>query len=247
MLAFPTYTPQARRKIERAFFRNLCDYFIETLKLLCLREKAFLRRVEVEDEIVFEYLRKNHSVFFLLGHNFHWEWANFYIGDKIAAYGSVKNFVFYLPLTNPIMDNIFRTIRQRASTQLLSMWNFRAYLSASEQLHALSLLADHRPIDPQRAYWVDFFDHPTAFSTVAEKLARSVGMKVVFVRMEKPKRGRYRFICEPFTHVHLNKTGEFTKAFARALQRQIEQNPALYLWSHNRFKFSFNPEIHTRI
>ena len=43
--AFPEKSDKERKEIERKFYRWLCDYFVETLKLLSVSDKTFLKSI----------------------------------------------------------------------------------------------------------------------------------------------------------------------------------------------------------
>ncbi|MDE5968302.1 MAG: acetyltransferase, partial [Muribaculaceae bacterium] len=47
-MAFPEMPEKERRRIERKFYRHLCDIFIETAKLAHVSNSRMLRRVNVE-------------------------------------------------------------------------------------------------------------------------------------------------------------------------------------------------------
>ena len=44
--SFPEKSPGELKKIERGFYRWLCDYFVETVKLMTVSRKELLRHVE---------------------------------------------------------------------------------------------------------------------------------------------------------------------------------------------------------
>ena len=41
--------------------------------------------------------------------------------------------------------------------------------------------------------------------------------------------------------------GELTKKMIRELETSVKENPAIYLWSHRRWKHEFKPEKHERL
>src|SRR5436190_2226306 len=73
--AFPEKDQGTRRQIARQFYRNLCDYAVETLKLLTVsREEISRRMVFKNTAVVSELLRQGKSVLQLTAHQFNWEW-----------------------------------------------------------------------------------------------------------------------------------------------------------------------------
>ena len=62
-------------EIERKFYRNLCDYAVETLKLVSMRNEAIMRRMIFKNpEVVEKYTREGKAMIFLTSHQFNWEW-----------------------------------------------------------------------------------------------------------------------------------------------------------------------------
>ena len=83
-IAFPEKTEKERRKIEKQFYRNFVDNFIETLKLISGGSKYALKHFEMDGTLMEEEFRKGNKCQFHLGHNFNWELANI----AVSAYTS---------------------------------------------------------------------------------------------------------------------------------------------------------------
>lgn len=96
------------------------------------------------------------------------------------------------------------------------------------------MLGDQRPFDVKNTYSFDFLGRKTAFTTSVEKLAVLMEARVFFVTFIKPKRGYYKAYLEEIPHSQ--EKGQMTLCYARLLERHIHMHPALYLWSHNRWK-----------
>src|SRR6185295_9647790 len=75
-IAFLEKSDAERRKIEKKFYHNFIDTFIETVKLISASvsfiEKHFTGNWELVNQ-VYESGRRAHLH---LGHNFNWEWGN---------------------------------------------------------------------------------------------------------------------------------------------------------------------------
>src|SRR5690606_9990761 len=74
--AFPGKTQEERNRIAKDFYRNFCDSFIETIKMISADEN-FIRNHFYGDFSVFYYLfKKGKKCQIHSSHNFNWEYAN---------------------------------------------------------------------------------------------------------------------------------------------------------------------------
>jgi KDO2-lipid IV(A) lauroyltransferase len=112
-----------------------------------------------------------------------------------------------------------------------------------EQEHtpALTLfLGDQRPIYEQIQYWTKFMGRDTPVFLGTEKLARKLDAAVVFLKIRKIKRGRYEveieLVCESPEGL---PPYEITNRHVQILENLIHEEPSLWLWSHRRWKHSF--------
>ena len=70
-----------------------------------------------------------------------------------------------------------------------------------------------------------------------EKIIKHYGFEAWFLKMKRVKRGYYeaefvRLYENPQTLPEL----ELTAIYYRVLEQMIQEQPELYLWTHNRFK-----------
>src|SRR5262245_50704883 len=73
--SFPEKTKLEIRAIRREFYHNLCDYAVETLKLLTISQVDLAQRVVFKNGHILEkYKSQNQSVLLLASHQFNWEW-----------------------------------------------------------------------------------------------------------------------------------------------------------------------------
>src|SRR5690606_10689222 len=74
--AFSEKSTGERSRIAKKFYRNFCDSFIETIKMISADEK-FIRNHFYGDFSVFDYLfKKGKKCQIHSSHNFNWEYAN---------------------------------------------------------------------------------------------------------------------------------------------------------------------------
>jgi len=93
---------------------------------------------------------------------------------------------------------------------------------------------------------MNFFGRPTGFVSGPEKGARAGNLPVLFTYIVKPRRGYYQgfleVACEDPSAL---KEGELTLRYARYMEKVIRSNPEMWLWSHRRWKHSWN-EAYTK-
>src|SRR5690606_18352330 len=84
LLAFPEKTDEERKKIEKRFYQNFIDNFIETLKLISGGRRFAAKHFKGDPALMQELFQQGRSCQFYLGHNFNWELANI----AVSAYSS---------------------------------------------------------------------------------------------------------------------------------------------------------------
>ncbi len=239
-LAFPEKTEAARKKIAKDFYRHFWDNWIEALKLLSISKEKITSRVTGDMEVLENIYRAGGSCHVLMGHQFNWEWANAFVMIK----DHLPLLAAYSPLTNKIFDRLFLYLRSRFGTVLLPFNNMRrGMLPYRHRQFALALMADQSPTRPTRNYWPLFFNQPTAFLPGPEKGARLGNMPVVFVAISQPRRGHYHLQATLLTaNAGQLPEGALTRKYAQQLEAAIRLHPALYLWSHKRWKHAWQKE-----
>jgi Kdo2-lipid IVA lauroyltransferase/acyltransferase len=241
-IAFPEKSGTERIRIANRFYRNFTDNFIETIKLLSAAPSFLLERFVIDNpELLEEFYNSGRKCQLHLGHTFNWEIAN-------AAMPLLTRYTFlvaYMPIENKLLDRLFLHLRGRTGTVLLPATQMhRSILPYRRRQYLLTLVADQAPVSPESAYWLDFFGRPTPFMRGPERGARIADIPVLFARIYKTRRGYYRvrFITAA-AHPATLPEGELTRLYARFLEDAIAQDPALWLWSHKRWKKEWKEEF----
>jgi KDO2-lipid IV(A) lauroyltransferase len=234
--AFPEKTEIERRKIARQFFRNLTDSFAETIKMNSISKEDLNKRVKIENkEIVLNAIKNNQVIIGLTGHFFNWEM------HLLQMMANVSNScdVVYLKVKNPFFEKLMLDIRTRFGGGLVERSLFqRDFLKKRNQPRLIVLAADQRPTHGEIRYWADFMNRETAFFEGAEKLAKRFNHPVMYSYVSKPKRGHYTFTYEMISTPPYENAKEhsITDAYIALTEKNIREQPALYLWSHRRWK-----------
>jgi Kdo2-lipid IVA lauroyltransferase/acyltransferase len=241
-IAFPEKTEAERLQIARKFYRNFTDSFIETIKLLSASPDYLQKHFVVDNpEVMEDFYRQGRKIQLHLGHLFGWEVAN-------VAMPRLTGFVFlvaYMPVENKVFERLFLRLRGRNGTVLLPATRMqRAILPYRNQVYALALVADQAPGGPENSYWLNFFGRPTAFIRGAERGARIGDIPAIFARVYKSGRGYYRSRLTLLAdHPAQLPEGELTRRYRDLLQEAIRDQPEVWLWSHKRWKFSWDESL----
>ena len=233
--AFPEKSEKERRKIMKKFYRHFCDMIIEIVKIINFHPKNHAKRFRFKNLSLWnKYYLKRESAIIVSGHYGNWEWAS-----RLPSVSPHKYYVTYQKLKNKRFDKLVNKIRKRYGVNTVLMQ--RTYKTVTkaiqkDEFFAIWLLFDQAP-PKKHPNWTMFLNQPTQFYNGAEKMARKYNLKVIWLEIDKIKRGHYQasfreLIDEP----QKTKPGEITKAVANALENQIRRRPEFWLWSHNRWK-----------
>jgi Kdo2-lipid IVA lauroyltransferase/acyltransferase len=236
--AFPHKTFAQRKEIEKRFFRNLTDSFAETIKLLTMDQQELLKRFKIiNPELVSEKIVNGKIVIGMQAHFFNWEGHELAMSSRIGPLCEVV----YLKISNPFFDHFMKTLRTRFNATLVERNTFtRNFMANRNTPRLIVLAADQRPQFGEIRYWTTFMGRETAFFEGGEKLAKKFSHPIIYGEISKPKRGHYTFeyrvLCSP--PYDGEAPHSITELYIDAVEANIHREPALYLWSHNRWKES---------
>lgn len=252
--SFPEKSSAEIKTIERQFYHWLCDYAVETIKLLHVSDDELLRHLEFRgcDEVE-KYLDKGLSVAWMLGHYCNWEYLSATaLGMK--RWGIQKDEVrgkrreesravmglIYKPLRNKAMDRLFLKIRQSHYGTCVARNDILRKLVQLRQESRLSMfgyIADQGPKWENIHLWLDFLNHDTPVFTGSERIIRKMRQPVFYIDMERPQRGRYVCTAHLITeHPEQMEEYELTHRYFQLLEQTVRRAPQYYLWSHKRWK-----------
>lgn len=231
--------------IEKKFYKNFCDNFIETLKLLSISEKKIHAHMTADYSELKKILANNQNCHIYLGHQFNWEWANAHISSVIKETNIV---VAYKPLSSTAFNNLMLKIRSRFGSKMVSSTSMKKEMVAfSEKQHVLILAADQSPTVPKRSFWTSFLSQPTAFISGTELYTASHKTPTLFAEITREKRGQYKLVLTPiFDFLETYNIGIITSIFTKNLENTIKTHPENYLWSHKRWKHTYKNEYNKR-
>jgi KDO2-lipid IV(A) lauroyltransferase len=246
IIAFPNKTEKERKQIAYDFYQQFTDSFIETIKLLSISDKTFQKRFTSNVEVLNNLYPTGQSVQIMAGHFFNWEFANW----GVAKYGKYPFLAVFMPLSNKVFSKLIYDLRARYGSILIPATNFRSQFHkyANEGSYAMALAADQNPGNPLQAYWVNFFGRLTPFVKGPEKGAKLNNTAQVFVHFYRTKRGYYHSQYELMTiSPNYFKDGQLTALYVKVLEEKIKENPSNYLWSHRRWKYTYDAALHENL
>jgi KDO2-lipid IV(A) lauroyltransferase len=237
--AFPEYDPSQVKKISKKFYRHLSDLFLESAVFPFYSEAKALKRITYKNpELLNELYGKGKQVMAVLGHYGNWEY--------LSTLGLAIDYpvvAIYKPLRNSYFDNLVQKSRKAHGVIPVPMEKIARKLfeyKKSDTPVLTLFLGDQRPLYHQIQYWTKFMGQDTPMFLGTEKLARKLDAAVVFLKIRKVKRGRYEMetelICEGPEGM---KTFEITERHVNILEDLIREEPAYWLWSHKRWKHSY--------
>jgi len=232
--SFPEKTKAEIKKIRRNYYRYFCDLIVETLKTLTISPEGLRKRVAFEDTSLFEvYYADNQSVIVVMGHLGNWELA----GARFALEPIHQLYVIYHPLKNAHFENLIVKARTRLGNGLYPMKiAFRGMVGNRKNTTATAFIADQTP-SPQNAHWMEFLNQDTPVFIGTEKLAKKLKYPIIYISVKRPKRGFYTIKGELlFAHPEQTIDGEISEVHTRCLEKDIREQPEIWLWSHRRWK-----------
>jgi KDO2-lipid IV(A) lauroyltransferase len=234
--SFPEKSADELRRIEKDFYKNLCDYGVEMLKLFTIsREQLAKRMVFTNPEIVLNHLKNNQSVIFLASHQFNWEWL---LTGASLVYPSQIDFV-YQQVNSEFFNAFSLESRTRFGAHAIRRDGVaRESFKRRNLVRGIALVADQYPgYDHDKKYFTTFLNQDTVFFNGTSQLGIMLQYPVIYHTVKKIRRGYYETTAiEIATPPYAKESTEIISNYVRAVERAIQESPSGWLWSHNRWK-----------
>ena len=238
--AFPEKSIDDIKTIERKFYHWFCDYFLEAIKLLSISDKELRRRFTIiNSEEVEQCFQEGQDVAAILGHYCNWEWLSC-VGMNLPPEREIG--LIYHPLRNKTFDYLFRKLRSHEQNgHVIPKKDILRYVVTKKREGVRNIcgyISDQGPKWTNIHLWLPFLNHEyTPVFTGGERIMRKMNNAVFYVEMSRPKRGYYTATYKLITREpNTLPADDITRRFFCLLEETIRQEPAFYLWSHNRWK-----------
>jgi len=241
-LCFPEKNVKERKNIEQRFYHHFCDYFVETIKLLHISDKEMSKRMQFEGiDKVKDLMKDGNSALMFLGHYCNWEWVpSIYMSFREKGDENKLLAQIYKPLKSKAFDDLFLKIRSRFGSLGIpknDTLRIIVKLRREGKQVLIGFMADQTPSVPNIHYWTNFMNQDSAVFTGVERIAKQTGYAVVYLDMEKVKRGYYRGTVRVITDKPKDEPeNSITETYIHAMEKTILRDPAYWLWTHKRWK-----------
>ena len=235
-LTLSNLTRQERLVIEKKFFHHMCDMFLEMIKTMTISEAELNRRYQFSNlEVYTELEKKKKSIALLCAHYASYEWA-----VSMNNHITFEGFAIYKKINNQYFDKLVRDIRSKFKATLITTKETIPTIRENNKNHRLGVYgfaSDQSPKLSAVFHWSPFMGIEVPVHTGAEMLAKKYDMNVIFLQTKKIKRGFYTAHFEVLTqNISQVPNYEITEQFLKLVEKQIEEAPEYYLWTHKRWK-----------
>ncbi|MFY7666718.1 lysophospholipid acyltransferase family protein [Flavobacterium sp.] len=235
-LALSEKSDEERLQIEKDFYKHMCDMFLEMVKSLSMTDEEMKRRFTFSNlELISEYEKKGKSIILMCAHYASWEWLMI-----LSNYITFESYAIYKKIGNRYFDALVRKIRGQHNAKLIeSKKSIETMELHKEQgIRAFyGFASDQSPQLAKAKYWDKFMGIEVPVYTGAEMLAKRLDMNMLFVKVEKIKRGYYQATLVPLVDEPIKVPDyEITSLYLREVEKQILDKPEHYFWTHKRWK-----------
>ena len=236
--AFPEKSATERQAIARQFFTHLAEVIVESLKHFKANRDDLAKRFHhVNPGVLAPFADRPPGVLLSCGHYGNWERYAVTAGDSLP----LPIMGVYKRLSNAFYDDLICRTRSQFGTELVEMKAVSGWMvTERHRAKAVTLAVDQRPLDPKKAWWMEWMGQETAMHFGLEAFARKYDMPVVFFGLRKAEgkpRGHWEVHYELITVSPKDwPKGALLQATYDRLEAQLRRDPACWLWSHTRWK-----------
>lgn len=233
--SFPDKSEKAIFALKNGFYKNFADLLVESFKSLNISEKTMGKRFILRNPEVFENLyKKDKGVIMVMGHYANFEWT----AMSVPLWAPTSCFAVYQPLKNKGFGKKVVQIREQFGLKLFPMsetYPFMLNNPAKAPLYVF--MADQSPHKSKIKYRSPFLNRDTPVHLGVENLSKKCDLAVVFIDIERMKRGYYEVEAHLlFENPDETEGHEITDVHVNALEKLIRKKPQDWLWSHKRWK-----------
>ena len=235
--AFPEKSAEERESILRQSYVNLGETLAETFWGFGASAGQLTQRIAIENpELIARLVAEKRPVVVLAAHVCNWEW----LLPGSAAHFGIPIDAVYKPLRVPSLDAFIRDTRSRFGGKPIPIQSFLFELMRrAGEARAYAMVADQTPPRNMDKHWTRFLNQDTAFFTGADKIAKFLDAPVLYVAMRRTSKGHYSVRMHVLVEPPYEDSDELqvVERYARRLEMEIRQNPADWLWVHNKWKY----------
>lgn len=234
--SFPDKPAEELAHIQRSFYRNLCDYAMEMLRLVSMPAEELTRRMQFRNlEVMERFKAAQQPVIVLASHQFNWEWL---LVAASLQHPMPADFV-YQKVKNKFFNDLSLRVRSRFGAYPIRRDQVARELAKRREIvRMVATVADQYPgYGRDKKYVARFLNQETAFFLGTNQMAILSQYPVVYYRCVRIRRGYYT--AEPIVVAEPPYDRESTVPldnYIRLVEETICKYPDGWLWSHNRWK-----------
>jgi len=234
---FPEKSLEEIKKIERAFYHQFCDLFVEMIKQFSMSSEEMMRRMVFvdSDKACATFNSEQNILLLMLGHFANWEW----VASLQYWTPGVQCSQVYHPLSDDILDKLFLDLREQYGGECIPMRKTvrrLIQLNTGDKPVICGMIADQQPRWDAIHHFCQFLGHDSAVFIGTEQIAKKLNGLVYYCSVTRVKRGYYQCRIIP---IELNPQEvadyEITDKYMKMLEADIRQHPELWLWTHKRW------------
>jgi len=227
-IVFPLKNKEEKMILHKKFYSSLYTIIIEIIKSIHFNQEEITKRVQIDNESHIKQILKQKKSFILIASHYgNWEWLLL----RLSLIKDKKIIAVYKPLSNKYLNKVIVKIRKKFNATLIPIdeWN-NFILKNRNRDYIYFLVSDQNPNIANKNIQTLFFNKKTHFNNGPEKMHRLLRSEVFYIDMKQQKFGYYNVSLKKITNT------DITKTYASLLETTIKRKPALWLWSHNRWK-----------
>ncbi|MCH5329472.1 MAG: lysophospholipid acyltransferase family protein [Alistipes sp.] len=236
--SFPEKSDKEIGKIRNAFYLHLAEMMVNTIVQARMSDEECRRRLIFEDgnEIPFDFTDR--TCVGLTSHLGCWEYYGFW-GMWLPNHILVA---VYHKLHNPVMDALYKRLRDHSRELPVpaheSLRFFMRYRNGYEGRNLLlGLISDQNPPRYTDSHWFRFLNRDTLFFEGGEQLALKYKLPMFYFTQYKIRRGYYKAVFKLiYDGTEEVETHVLTERYVRMLEKDIQERPEMWMWSHRRWK-----------
>lgn len=230
--SFPNKSENEINQDAKKFYKHFCEVFLEAVKTLTISRKNIKKRYHFKNpELLNNLYKEEKSIILYAAHFGNWEWM-----ACLPLYTPYKFLSFYQEQSNKYFDGFMIHLRERFGNICVeSKAGFKELVKNTREgnLTLTYVIGDQSPMGKSSMHWTNFLNQDTAFLVGADRMAKKCKHVLVYPYVKQPKRGYYEL---DFKIIPMESEQEPIEHFARLLEKNIQEQPELWLWSHRRWK-----------
>jgi KDO2-lipid IV(A) lauroyltransferase len=224
------------KKIAKASFRHFGRVFADIVKVRHMKKDKVLDLLSIEgSEHLEKAMLEGKGVLIFSAHLGNWEMAT----APVSRAGKVN--VIARPLDNKMLEKELLHIRKKWGANVIyKQQAARSILRALRANEMVAILIDQNTVRNQ-AVFVDFFGRSAATTPSLAVFFLKTRAPLIPVFCYPCQKGMYHVKIHPPLEISITGKEEqdilkITQLCTKIIQSQIEENPQIWLWFHNRWK-----------